>query len=185
MSRRSPRRTRRRNGRACCATRRCSPTILTRRRTRSCASVWPWCGESCSIRWTRSSPARVWSERKALRDLRCRVGTGTAGLDSAPEPDDRRCRSRPVISRDGWATLQQRIGALQVRLAAAETAQSNALAELAVVTSSNRRQRLQDYRVQAQFALATIYDQAAHPGRDSKTSALAPAPIASAGGSRP
>ncbi len=61
------------------------------------------------------------------------------------------------------SALQQRIGALQVRLAAAETAQSRALAELAVEDLEQQKKRLQGYRVQAQFALATLYDQAAHP----------------------
>ncbi|MFZ0550955.1 MAG: hypothetical protein WAM21_09120, partial [Steroidobacteraceae bacterium] len=81
--------------------------------------------------------------------------------------------------------LQQRIGALQVRLAAAETAQSQALAELAVADLEQQKQRLQGYGVQAQFALATLYDQAAHPGGDSKASAPTQAPVAVAGGSPP
>jgi hypothetical protein len=59
--------------------------------------------------------------------------------------------------------LQQRIGELQVRLAAAAAAQSRALAELAVHGLEQRKKQLLGYRVQAQFALATIYDQAAHP----------------------
>ncbi|HWF98994.1 MAG TPA: tetratricopeptide repeat protein [Steroidobacteraceae bacterium] len=62
------------------------------------------------------------------------------------------------------SALQQRIGDLQVRLAAAETAQSGALAALAVRSLEQRKKRLLSYRVQAQFALATIYDQAAHAG---------------------
>jgi len=112
--------------------------------------------------------ARAWSERKALRsfDLSLaraqerwtQLGSGRAAL--------------PVETGDfaGRVTaLQQRIGALQARLTAAETAQSQALAELAVHDLEQQKERLRGYRVQAQFALATIYDQAsrapagAHP----------------------
>jgi predicted nucleic acid-binding Zn-ribbon protein len=72
--------------------------------------------------------------------------------------------------------LQQRIDALQVRLAAAESAQSRALVELAVSDLEQQKKRVLDYRVQAQFALATIYDQAAHaggPGKPSPAGAVA------------
>lgn len=112
--------------------------------------------------------ARAWSEHKALRsfDLSLaraqerwtQLGSGRAAL--------------PIETGDfaGRVTaLQQRIGALQARLTAAETAQSQALAELAVHDLEQQKERLRGYRVQAQFALATIYDQAsrapaeAHP----------------------
>jgi hypothetical protein len=128
--------------------------------------------------------ARVWSERKALRNLDVALARAQEGWSQLQTG-----RRALPIETGGFAGrvngLQQRIGALQLRLAAAQTAQANALAELAVATLEQQKQRLQDYRVQAQFALATIYDQAAHPGRDGKTSALAPAPNDSAGGSGP
>jgi tetratricopeptide (TPR) repeat protein len=128
--------------------------------------------------------ARSWSERKELRALDLSLAQAQqrwTQLESG--------RQALPLETGGFAervsALQQRIDALQVRLAAAETAQSRALAELAVATLEQQKQRLRDYRVQAQFALATIYDQAAHPGGESKTSATAPPPAASPGGSRP
>ena len=117
--------------------------------------------------------ARAWSERKALRHLDAALAqaqlrwTQLAGGQQA-QP----------IETGGFATrvsaLQQRIDALQVRLAAAEAAQGRALAELAVHDLEQQKRRLQGYRVQAQFALATIYDQAAHSGAAGKTGAPAP-----------
>ncbi|MFZ1866906.1 MAG: tetratricopeptide repeat protein [Steroidobacteraceae bacterium] len=128
--------------------------------------------------------ARLWAERKELRNLDvalARAQQGWTQLESG--------RQALPVETGGFAdrvtALQQRIGALQVRLAAAETAQSQALAELAVADLEQQKQRLQGYGVQAQFALATLYDQAAHPGGDSKASAPTQAPVAVAGGSRP
>ena len=124
--------------------------------------------------------ARAWSERKQLRSLDValvqtqerwtQLATGQQAL--------------PIETGDfagRVSGLQQRIGALQIRLTAAETAQSRALAELAVQDLEQQKQRLQGYRVQAQFALATIYDQAAHSGAAGKTSSSAPRSVASPG----
>jgi len=105
--------------------------------------------------------ARLWDQHKVLR-----------GVDLALAQTQERWlsleggRQALPVETGGFATrvseLQQRISALQVRLAAAETAQGHALAELAVADLEQQKTRLQGYRVQAQFALATIYDQAAH-----------------------
>ena len=121
--------------------------------------------------------ARSWSEQKALRSL-------DLALDEAQHRWTRLQSGReslPIKTGDfaeRVSALQRRIGALQVRLAAAETAQSRALADLAVHDLEQRKKRLQSYRIQAQFALATIYDQAAHSGeRKTSTSAAAPWPV--------
>ena len=112
--------------------------------------------------------ARLWSEQKELRGIDtalARAQRGWTRLESGRQvlPSE----TGDFAGRVG--ALQQRIGALRVRLAAAEEAQSRALAELAVKNLEQRKKRLQGYRVQAQFALATIYDQAAHSGDRSKS----------------
>ena len=128
----------------------------------------------------RQFAARSWSERKQLR-----------GLDVALAQAQQRWtrletgqQAQPVETGDFAGRvggLQRRIGALQVRLAAAETAQSRALAELAVHDLEQQKRRLQGYRVQAQFALATLYDQAAHSAAAGKTSSGAPPAVVSPG----
>jgi hypothetical protein len=115
----------------------------------------------------RQFAARVWNEHKELRTLdlallqtRQRWTRLQSGRQALPvETGDFAGRVN---------ALQQRIGALQVRLAAAEQSQSRALAELAVRDLEQQKKRLQGYRVQAQFALATIYDQAAHAADPAK-----------------
>jgi chromosome segregation ATPase len=109
--------------------------------------------------------ARLWNEHKQLRSF-------DTALTRAQERWTQLESGRQVLPAETGdfagrvSALQQRIGALQVRLEAAEVAQSRALAELAVRDLEQQKKRLQAYRVQAQFALATIYDQAAHADRD-------------------
>ncbi|HJS90508.1 MAG TPA: tetratricopeptide repeat protein [Steroidobacteraceae bacterium] len=116
--------------------------------------------------------ARLWHERVRLQRLDLALTEAQRGwtrLESGRQ-------ALPVETGDfagRVSMLQQRIGALQVRLASAETAQGRALAELAVHDLEQQKQRLQGYRVQAQFALATIYDQAAHAAGNST---VAPVP---------
>jgi tetratricopeptide (TPR) repeat protein len=128
--------------------------------------------------------ARLWSERKELRsfDLALtRAQQRWTQLESGRQ-------AQPVETGDfagRVSALQQRIGALQVRLATVETAQSRALAELAVRDLEQQKRRLQGYRVQAQFALATIYDQAAHADSSSKPSPGATSSPSSPRGAQP
>jgi tetratricopeptide (TPR) repeat protein len=105
--------------------------------------------------------ARLWQERVKLRGVDLALGQAQGRwlrLESG--------RQAMQAQTGGFAqrvtVLQQRIDALQVRLAATEAAQGRALARLAVSDLEQRKERLRGYRVQAQFALATIYDQAAH-----------------------
>jgi tetratricopeptide (TPR) repeat protein len=105
--------------------------------------------------------ARLWREHQRLRSIDLaltRTQERWASLENGRH-------ALPLETGDfagRVSALQQRIGALQVRLAAAESAQGQALAALTVHDLEQRKKRLQGYRVQAQFALATIYDQAAH-----------------------
>ena len=111
----------------------------------------------------RQFAARSWGERKQLRSLD--VSLAQAKQRWTQLQTGR--QSLPIVTGDfAWrvSALQQRIDALQARLSAAEAAQSRSLAELAVHDLEQQKKRLRDYRVQAQFALATLYDQAAHAG---------------------
>ncbi|MDE2050794.1 MAG: tetratricopeptide repeat protein [Gammaproteobacteria bacterium] len=117
--------------------------------------------------------ARLWSVHKESRSLDfelVRAQQGWASLQGG--------RQLLQAQTGGFAgrvsALQQRVGALQIRLAAAEQTQSRALADLAVQDLERQKKRLQGYRVQAQFALATLYDQAAHSGGESKAGAPQP-----------
>jgi outer membrane protein assembly factor BamD (BamD/ComL family) len=111
--------------------------------------------------------ARVWNEQKELQRL-------DLALAKAQERWTQLANGRqtlPIATGDfaqRVTVLQQRIGDLQVRLTAAEAAQSQALADLAVRDLEQQKQRLRGYRVQAQFALATLYDQAAHSAGERK-----------------
>jgi Tfp pilus assembly protein PilF len=107
--------------------------------------------------------ARSWGERKQLRSLDVLLAQTRQRWTQLQTGR----QSLPIVTGDfAWrvSALQRRIDALQARLAAAEAAQSRSLAELAVRDLEQRKKRLRGYRVQAQFALATLYDQAAHAG---------------------
>jgi tetratricopeptide (TPR) repeat protein len=120
--------------------------------------------------------ARSWSERKQLRHL----DVGLAQTQQRWTQLETGRQSLPIVTGDfAWrvSALQRRIDALQARLSAAEAAQGRSLAELAVRDLEQQKKRLQDYRVQAQFALATLYDQAAHaddPGGAAPTPKVPP-----------
>ncbi|HEV7135976.1 MAG TPA: tetratricopeptide repeat protein [Steroidobacteraceae bacterium] len=135
-------------------------------------------------RMDRQFAARLWREHQRLRSLDvalARAQQRWTGLEGGRQ-------ALPTQTGDfagRVSGLQQRIGALRVRLAAAEEAQSRALAELAVNDLEQRKKRLQGYRVQAQFALATIYDQAAHSPDQSKASPAAPSGSTSPGAPQP
>jgi hypothetical protein len=117
--------------------------------------------------------ARAWSEQKELRRLDLALAKAQRGWTQLASGR----QAMPIATGDfaqRVSALKERIGALQVRLAAAETAQSQALAELAVQDLEQQKKRLRGYRIQAQFALATLYDQAAHPGGERKVGAPQP-----------
>lgn len=132
----------------------------------------------------RQFAARLWGERKQLRSLDLALAKAQqrwTGLETGRQ-------ALPVETGDfagRVSDLQQRIGALRVRLAAAEDAQGRALADLAVNELEQRKKRLQGYRVQAQFALATLYDQASHSADRTKASPVTPAASASQGAPQP
>jgi hypothetical protein len=62
------------------------------------------------------------------------------------------------------AALKARIDALGTRLAATEQSQADYLAHVAVTELEDQKARLATYQIQARFALAGMYDRAAHAG---------------------
>lgn len=121
------------------------------------------------LQWAleRDYKARLWAHERELRELE-------RALSQA-----RRRHTRVANARADWpehfADLTERIGglapridALAARIDGALVAQRAYLERIAVEELSAQRERLGAYRVQAQFALAAIYDRAA--------SAPAPAP---------
>ncbi|HVS77314.1 MAG TPA: tetratricopeptide repeat protein [Steroidobacteraceae bacterium] len=135
-------------------------------------------------RMDREFAARLWHERRELRTIDLALGRARerwTGLESGRQalPTE----TGNFAGRVG--ALQQRIGVLQARLAVAEAAQSRSLADLAVHDLEQRKKRLQGYRVQAQFALATIYDQAARAGGGGKPSRAPARPIPAPGAPQP
>lgn len=108
----------------------------------------------------RDYQARIWAEKKSLRDLDRQI------------KEAQRHYHLVSTARDEWprefSDLSTRIGGLRPRVAGlqnmAETAlaaQRNLLQGLAVDELTAQRERLSTYMVQARFALASIYDRAA------------------------
>ena len=67
---------------------------------------------------------------------------------------------------------------MQSAIARARVGQENRLQAMAIDALSGQKERLAAYRVQAQFALATIYDRAATAARNDRAVGRAAAPAA-------
>lgn len=104
--------------------------------------------------------ARLWRERKQLRELDVALKDARRHqilVGRAQEESPRRTEEFAETVRN----LNPRIAALSARLAAAAEAQSQYLAAIATRELEAQKQRLAAYSLQAQFALASIYDRAA------------------------
>ena len=104
--------------------------------------------------------ARLWREKKQLRELA--VATREARrrhtlVDRAREQVPQ--RNEQFAAR--VAALTPQLQALAVRCQTTGAAQSEYLASLAIQQLERQKQRLAQYALQAQFALASIYDRAA------------------------
>jgi hypothetical protein len=105
--------------------------------------------------------ARVWQERRTIKDL-------DLALHEAQERWIRVDRARKSVPTNTGefaarlAGLRERIASLQVRLASTERKQNEYLQQLAVAELAAQKERLGTYRVQARFALASMYDRAAN-----------------------
>jgi Tetratricopeptide repeat len=103
--------------------------------------------------------ARLWKERKQLREL-------DVALKDARRHRilvDRAKNESPQRTEEFAASVEQlnpRLLSLASRLDAAATAQGSYLASIATAELQAQRQRLASYSMQAQFALASIYDRA-------------------------
>ncbi len=103
--------------------------------------------------------ARLWRERKQLRELdvalrdarRHRILVDRARNESPLRTEEFAARV---------AQLDPRLASLATRLEGAATAQSRYLASIATAELQAQKQRLASYSMQAQFALASIYDRA-------------------------
>jgi tetratricopeptide (TPR) repeat protein len=102
---------------------------------------------------------RSWQANRALRELnaavydaRTRETASSRAREGAPE----RNAALGVRVRQ----VSPRVAELTVRVEAAKSAQGRHLADIAIEELEAQRQRLDEYSVQARYALATIYDRA-------------------------
>ena len=103
---------------------------------------------------------RSWQASRALRDLNAsvydaRTRETASGLARGGAPE----RNAALGSRVG--TLAPRVDTLMVRVESAKGEQAKRLADIAVRELEEQRKRLDEYSIQARYALATIYDRAA------------------------
>jgi len=130
-------------------------TNAIREKTRLAKGVLYW-------RLAESFKARVWNERRTLKDL-------DQALREAQNRWVRVQKARSSMPDNTGefaarvAALRARLDGSQQRLAAVATQQNQLLEQLARDTLEQQRERIGTYQVQARFALASIYDRAAAP----------------------
>jgi hypothetical protein len=113
------------------------------------------------FRLNESFKARVWRERRTIKDLDLALHEAQARWIRV----DKARKSVPTNTGEfatRIAALQQRIDALQIRLVDAAKKQNEYLAALAVKELEGQKDRLATYQIQARFALASMYDRAAN-----------------------
>ena len=118
------------------------------------------------LTWRQSADfnARLWQARRSLRDLDTAVTELQARLASLQATQQKAPRGFTGYGQR-LSALRVRIAALQTRIAETSAAQEQQLQHLAIAELENHKQRLSRYRVQAQLALAQLYDRAsAVPG---------------------
>ena len=107
---------------------------------------------------------RLWVERRNIASIDSLLARAERGYDGAAT-----ARRNTPAELDGFAaqisSVVPRIERMQVAIAQARGQQEERLLALAIDTLREQRDRLATYRVQAQFALATIYDRAAASAR--------------------
>ena len=112
---------------------------------------------------------RSWQANRALRDLNAsvydaRTRETASGRAREGAPEKNAALGRRV------QRMSPRVTELAVRVDTAKAAQAERLADIAVRELEDQRKRLDEYSVQARYALATIYDRAT----DGKAPAKAP-----------
>ena len=110
-------------------------------------------------RLSESFKARLWNERKAVREL-----AGSLQETQARASAVRQARQNIPLDTGSNAqrvgSVRERMDLLQERLAAVAVRQNRYLQELAVDELEAQKQRIATYQVQARYALASIYDRA-------------------------
>ena len=125
--------------------------------------------------------ARLWEQHRALKDLNLALHEAQSRWIRVEQAR----RNVPTNTGDfaaRIAALKLRIDALEARLAATEQAQTSYLARVAVRELDEQKARLAAYQVQARFALADMYDRAAHAAAEP---AKAPSPEQQGGAAAP
>ena len=118
------------------------------------------------LRWDldRDYQYRLWEQHRNLRQLDSLLARAAAGHDGAATA--RRDTPEELDSFSARiADVTPQIALMQQSIANARGQQERQLQALAVDALREQRERLAAYRVQAQFALATIYDRAATAAR--------------------
>jgi len=108
---------------------------------------------------------RLWQQQRGLAELDEQLA-----LARDYEAAVLAARQRTPVKLEEYAnriaTLTPRLGAMQAQIAAALGQQEEHLTLVATAELEAQKSRLASYRVQARFALATIYDQATVAARD-------------------
>jgi hypothetical protein len=131
-------------------------TNAIREKTRLAKGVLYW-------RLAESFKARVWNERRTLKDL-------DQALREAQNRWVRVQKARGSMPNNTGMfaarveALRQRLEAAQVRLAGVAKQQNGLLEQLARDELEQQKERIGTYQIQARFALASIYDRAAIGG---------------------
>lgn len=106
---------------------------------------------------------RSWQANRAMRELdaavydaRTRQTASSRAREGAPE------RNAALGVR--VAAVSPRVESLTVRVEAAKAAQGRFLADIAIGELQAQRRRIDEYSVQARYAIATIYDRASAAG---------------------
>jgi hypothetical protein len=138
-------------------------TNAIREKTRLAKGVLYW-------RLAESFKARVWNERRTLKDL-------DQALREAQNRWVRVQKARGSMPDNTGhfaarvEALRQRLEASQVRLAGVAKQQNALLESLARNELEQQKERIGTYQIQARFALASIYDRAALGGGNVSTPA--------------
>ena len=128
---------------------------MIREKTRLAKGVLYW-------RLAESFKARVWNERRTLKDL-------DQALREAQNRWVRVQKARSSMPNNTGefaarvAALRARLDGAQVRLAEVAKQQNGLLEGLARNELEQQKERIGTYQIQARFALASIYDRAAAP----------------------
>jgi hypothetical protein len=128
--------------------------------------------------------ARLWREKKEVRELavatkeaRRRHTLVTRARDTVPQRND--------AFGVRVTELAPRLQVMIDRCQAAGKAQGDYLAQVAIQQLDQQKQRLAQYSLQAQFALAAIYDRVADAGHGEGATQKSAEPVASPEGATP